>query len=254
MPRLRSNTWLPLILLASAAASAVQMPEQATAADPGVIRVLLAPELETTLSSQMAGTLGELKTSLGKSVAKGAVLAQFDCREGQARSKVTAAELTMAQQNLQAKQHLRNLQAVGDLEVAMAATEVQKADGARALAQAQSSYCNVVAPFAGRVAQVYAKPFQTLNTGTPLFDLVSDGALKVRLNVPSSLLPSLKDDMALEVNIAETGKTYPAHISAINARVDAVAQTVELEARLDSHHPELVAGMSGVAQFAHDSQ
>lgn len=259
MPYPRSKVLLASFYLTHAVAllsppvMAVQPPASTVADDPEAIRVLLAPELETTLSSQMSGTLGELQTSLGKQVAKGAVLAQFDCREGMARSKVTSAEMAMAEQNLQAKQHLRNLQAVGDLEVAMAATEVQKADGARALAQAQTSYCKVLAPFSGRVAQVYAKPFQTLNTGMPLFDLVSDGALKVRLNVPSSLLPTLKDNMPLEVSIAETGKTYSAHISAINARVDAVAQTVELEARLDANHPELVAGMSGVARFTHGS-
>lgn len=217
--------------------------------DAGAIRVLLVASLETTLSSQMAGTLGEFKAALGQTVAKGAVLARFDCAEAQARARVAAAELTMARQNLDAKRNLRTLDAVGDLEVNMANTEVQKADGARALAQAQSGYCLVQAPFAGRVAKVHAKPFQTVAAGTPLFDLVSDGALKVRLNVPSHLLPALKAEQALEVDILETGKAYPAHVSAINARVDAVAQTVELEARLDAAHPELIAGMSGTARF-----
>ncbi|MGF6691826.1 membrane fusion protein (multidrug efflux system) [Metapseudomonas resinovorans] len=222
--------------------------------DPGAIRVLLAADLETTLSSQMNGTLGELKASLGQQVAKNALLAQLNCEEAQARAKVAVAELTMARQNLDAKRNLRKLDAVGDLEVAMANTEVQKAEGARSLAQAQSGYCQVLAPFSGRVAKVHVKPYQTVAAGTPLFDLVSDGALKVRLNVPSNLLPQLKPGQPLEVNILETGKAYAAHISAINSRVDAVAQTVELEARLDAEHPELIAGMSGTARFpqAHD--
>ncbi|MCY1399673.1 hypothetical protein D9M71_147340 [compost metagenome] len=60
--------------------------------------------------------------------------------------------------------------------------------------------------------------------------------------------------MPLEVSILETGKTYPARISAINSRVDAVAQTVELEARLDAEHPELIAGMTGTARFPDDHQ
>ncbi|MNG10591.1 hypothetical protein D3C84_940700 [compost metagenome] len=55
--------------------------------------------------------------------------------------------------------------------------------------------------------------------------------------------------MPLQVSIHETGKTYPAHVSGINSRVDAVAQTVELEARLDNKYPDLMAGMSGTAQF-----
>jgi len=217
------------------------------------IRVLLAAELETTLSSQMSGTLGELKTGFGEQVKKAEVLARFNCNEADARSKVAAAELAMAKQNLEAKKQLRQLNAVGDIEVSMANTEVQKADGARAMGVAQSGYCQVLAPFSGRIAKVYVKPYQTVTAGTPLFDLVSDGALKVRLNVPSNLLKSLKPGLPLQVSIHETGKTYPAHISAINSRVDAVAQTVELEARLDEKFPDLMAGMSGTARFNQDN-
>jgi multidrug resistance efflux pump len=71
--------------------------------------VLLAAELETTLSSQMNGTLGELKTRFGERVAKGATLARFNCNEAQARGKVAVAELAMARQNLEAKKQLRKL-------------------------------------------------------------------------------------------------------------------------------------------------
>ncbi|GAB7125918.1 hypothetical protein JCM19000A_04250 [Silvimonas sp. JCM 19000] len=218
--------------------------------DANAIRVLLAPRLETTLSVQMTGTLTDLRVTLGKRVGKGAVLAQLDCAEVQARANVAKAELAMAKQNLSAKKSLQQLNAAGDIEVATMQTEVDKATGALALSSAQLGYCRVVAPFAGRVAKVYAKPYQTLSAGTPVADLVSDGPLKVRLNVPSTLLAKLKPGVKLDINIHETGQTYPAHVSAVNARVDAVAQTVELEAQLDGEHPELIAGMSGTARIA----
>lgn len=255
MARLNPSAVCSLLLLGCLPlmASAEEAPAS-DLADGGTLRVLLASELETTLSSQMNGTLGELQASLGQKIAKSTLLARFNCSEAQARLKVAAAELAMAKQNLDAKKNLRKLEAVGDLEVAMATTEVQKADGARAMGQAQSDYCQVLAPFSGRVAKVYVKPYQTVSAGTPLFDLVSDGPLKVRLNVPSTLLPGLKDGAALQVNIHETGKSYPARLSAINSRVDAVAQTVELEARLDQQYPELIAGMSGTAKFNHDHE
>ncbi|MFV3331239.1 efflux RND transporter periplasmic adaptor subunit [Pseudomonas sp. NY15437] len=253
MPRRKPYLLLPLCLMLLQPALADDapggLPPLPDNQDPGAIRVLLVSNLETTLSAQMNGTLGALKASLGDKVAKDAELAQLNCVEVNARAKVAAAELNMARTNLAAKQNLRKLDAVGDLEVAMANTEVQKADGALTLARAQAGYCLVDAPFSGRIAKVYVKPYQTVTAGTPLFDLVSDGALKVRLNVPSSMLPSLRPDMPLEVDIHETGKHYPAKVSVINARVDAVAQTVELEAKLDASYPELIAGMSGVARF-----
>ncbi len=240
------------LLACSPGAFAIEMPMPSN--DSPVIRVLLAAELETTLSSQMNGTLSNFQVSLGQPVAQGAELATFSCREASARSRVASAELTMAKQNHDAKINLRRLDAVGDLEVAVAETEVQKAQGAQHVSYAQSGYCRLQAPFSGRIAKVYVKPYQTVAAGTALVDLVSEGALKVRLNVPSRLLPLLKQGLPLQVSITETGKLYPATVSAINARVDAVAQTVELEAHLDTSYPELVAGMSGTASFANDSQ
>jgi len=255
MRRSALNSTLFILLGASLTlpVNAQDSPPAAPSESASAIRVLLAAELETTLSSQMSGTLGELKTGFGEQVAKSAVLARFNCNEAEARSKVAAAELAMAKQSLQAKKQLRQLNAVGDIEVSMANTEVQKADGARAMGAAQSSYCQVLAPFSGRVAKVYVKPYQTVTAGTPLFDLVSDGLLKVRLNVPSNLLKTLKPGLPLHVSIHETGKTYPAQVSAINSRVDAVAQTVELEAKLDGKYPDLMAGMSGTARFDQDN-
>lgn len=242
----RDSRWFLLMLSAAAFGAHAEDPATQTAS---TIRVLLAAELETTLSSQMNGTLGELKATFGEHVAKSELLARFNCNEAEARSKVAVAELAMAKQNLDAKKQLRQLNAVGDIEVSMANTEVQKAEGARAMGVAQSGYCQVLAPFSGTVAKVYVKPYQTVSAGTPLFDLVSDGALKVRLNVPSNMLKTLKKGMPLQVSIYETGKTYAAHVSVVNSRVDAVAQTVELEARLDEKFPDLMAGMSGTARF-----
>ncbi|UJJ32714.1 efflux RND transporter periplasmic adaptor subunit [Halopseudomonas maritima] len=237
------------LLLASLPLLAQQVDDALLLNDPAAIRVLLTAKLETTLSSQMTGTLRELQASLGQRVEADATLVQLNCTEAEARARVANAELAMTRQSLEAKRNLRKLDAVGDLEVAIAETEVQKADASRALASAQRSYCTVKAPFAGRVAKVHVKPFETVSAGTPLFDLVSDGPLKVRLNVPSRLVTRLSADMPLEVQILETGKRYAGHISAINSRVDAVAQTVELEAQLDAEHPELIAGMSGIATF-----
>jgi RND family efflux transporter MFP subunit len=223
----------------------------AQAAEPNVdspsVHVLLSADTETTLSSQMNGTLGDMKVTLGQRVAKNALLVELNCGEAQARAQAADAELAMAQQNLVAKQGMQKLNAAGEIEVANAKTDVAKAQGARALAAAQRNYCYVRAPFGARIAKVYARPYQTVAAGAPLFDLVSDGPLKVRLNVPSSLVAQLKLGMPFQIRVSETGKTYPAHVSAMSARVDAVAQTVELEARLDGEHPELIAGMSGVA-------
>jgi membrane fusion protein (multidrug efflux system) len=219
-------------------------------ADGGAIRVLLAPEQETTLVAQMNGRIEVLNASLGQPVAKGRQIVAMECGESQARLRMADAELVSARENLTAKTGLKQLNAAGDMEVSMAAAAVDRAKGAVSLGRSQVAYCAVNAPFNGRIARIYVKQHQGVNAGAPLVDLVSEGPLKLRLNVPSLYLRQLKVGTPFSVDVNETGKAYPAKVTAINARVDAVAQTVELEARIEGKPTELLAGMSGIARFS----
>ena len=227
------------------------LPAHATPAiaEADAIRVLLAAEQETTLVAGMNGRIELLNAGLGQAISKGKQIIAMECGEASARLRMADAELASARENLTAKNGLKQLNAAGDMEVSMAAAAVDKAKGAVSLGRSQVAYCTVSAPFNGRIARVYVKQHQGVNVGAPLVDLVSDGPLKVRLNVPSLILRQLKLGTAFEVSVNETGKTYLAKVSAINARVDAVAQTVELEARIDGKPAELLAGMSGIARF-----
>lgn len=218
-------------------------------ADPNAIRVLLSPELETVLVSEMLGRIAALNVGLGQSVVKGRTLLSFDCSEPGARMRMAQAEYATAKESLDVKERLRMLDAAGDSEVTLARTQAERAQAAIGLTQVQMSQCQVKAPFTGQIVKLHIKPHQGVNVGMPLLEMVSDTALKLRLNVPSRWLAALRIGGPLEVLIDETRKIYPAKVTAINARVDAVAQTVELEARIDGKHPELLAGMSGVARF-----
>ena len=217
--------------------------------DPNAIRVLLSPQLETTLASQMVGRIVSLDAGLGAPVKEGQPLVTFDCNESEARLKMARAENSAARETLGVKQRLHKLQAAGDLEVSMARAEVHKTAAAIEVSQAQLAHCVVAAPFDGRVVRVHVKPHQGVNIGAPLVELVSDGPLKLRLNVPSRLLRQVAVGTPIEVDIIETGSSYVAHVAAVNARVDAVAQTIELEAHLDDASSELLPGMSGVARL-----
>lgn len=219
------------------------------AVNPNAIRVLLTPELETILASQMLGRISSLRVGLGSQVKKGQTLLSFDCSEAQARLRMAQAEYANAKETLDTKEKLRVLEAAGETEVILAKTMADKANAAISLTRVQIGQCSVVAPFSGHVVKLHVKPAQGVNVGVPLLEMVSSGPLKLRLNVPSRWLESVKTGTGFQVSIDETGQNYPAKVTAVNARVDAVAQTVELEASIDGQHPELLAGMSGVARF-----
>jgi RND family efflux transporter MFP subunit len=237
-----AGMWLPLAWPAFA-----QGVSKDGAAPP--VRVLLTPALETTLVSQMSGRILEVNTALGQKFAKGAVMVRFDCTEQRARVAMSEAERAIAQRELEVKLRLQGLQQASEVEVGLAASAVDRARAQVDVNRAQLAYCTVTAPFAGRAAKVLVHPYQGVAPSQPLLEIVSNDALKLRLNVPSAWLRWLEAGTEFAVGIDETGKTYAARVSAVNARVDAVSQTVELEASLAASAPELLPGMSGNARF-----
>ena len=241
---------LAMVLAASSTYSQAQaQPVPRDGAGEYVVRVLVAPQLETSLASPMLGRILSLNVSLGSTFAKGKALVVFDCKEQDARVAMGAAEVAAARENLEAKLRLQGLQAAAEVEVALAAAALDKARAQSALFRAQAALCTVSAPFSGRVAKVHVKPHQSVTAGQPLVDIVQATPPKLRLNVPSKWLAWLTNGRVFTVVIDETLRVYQARVTAINARVDAASQTIELEASVDKAGPELLPGMSGTAQF-----
>ena len=212
-------------------------------------RVLLMPEHETTLVAQTVGRIARLGGGLGEAFRAGATLVAFDCAEQEARLKIGRAELESARRNLEAKERLEALKAAGEIEVQIARAAVDRAAAQVELANVQIAQCRIRAPFPGRIAKLHVREHQGVNVGQPIMDIVGDGPLKLRLNVPSRWLAWLAAGHEFQVAIDETGRRYPATVSALNARVDAVSQSIEIEARIVGKHPELLPGMSGTASF-----
>lgn len=214
-----------------------------------VVRVLVAPEIETTLASPLLGRVSKLNLSLGSRFEKGKPLVVFYCGEQAARTAMGAAEVAAARENHEAKLRLQGLQSAAEVEVALAAAALEKARAQLALYQTQAAECIVKAPFAGRAAKIHVKPHQSVTAGQPLVDIVTETPPKLRLNAPSKWLAWLTRGRVFTVTIDETYRTYQARVTAINARVDAASQTVELEATVNNPGPELLPGMSGTAVF-----
>jgi membrane fusion protein (multidrug efflux system) len=239
-------------IAASAAAGGESAPGANAAVPPGAggsVRVLVAAEQEATLFSQSIGHIRTVNATLGSAFKAGATLVGFDCEEQNARVKMAQAESAGARETYNAKLRLQGLQSAGEVEVNLAASGAEKAAAEANLYRAQAAYCAIKAPFDGRVVSLHVKAYETVNQGAPLLDIISDGPLKLRLNVPSVWLKWLKMGDTFRVRIEETGKEYAARTTAINGRVDAVSQSIEIEGTIADRAPDLLPGMSGTAFF-----
>lgn len=214
------------------------------------IRALLVPQTQSILSSQMTGRITKIGVSHGERFKKGTLLVRFDCAVTYAEAQKARAELAAAQKTYESNLQLEKHKAVSNLEIDISKARLDKAKADVARTRALINMCEIHAPFAGRVVKINANPYETVTQGQPLMEVLDDSRLKMQVYVPSAWLQWLKAGDKFKVRIDETGRTYPAEVTALGARVDPVSQTLEIEAQVDGKYPELLAGMSGVAEFS----
>lgn len=239
-----------LSALAFAAIQTTAWAQSAPTAAEDRILVQAWAQAETIISSPMAGQLTDIPTRVGTSFRKGQTLIRFNCTESEARAEIAQSELTGATEAMDAKIRLKAMNAASEIEVTTAAAQVAKAQAQLKLSRYQASQCTIAAPYSGYVVRTLGKPYQTTTVGQPLVEIISAGTPKLKLSANSRLFTRLKVGTDLRVTIDETGATYDAEVTLINARIDPVNQSFELEAKVKGNAKDLLPGMSGTAVLA----
>lgn len=241
--------WNNAAALAAAALYGVTL-AAAAAPENKPIRVLVMASQESVLASQMAGRIEQVDAALGSTIKAGQVLLRFNCEAQQAQLKMANADYYGAQRTYESKAKLQAMQSVSELEVQQTAAAAERARAQIELIQVQLKQCTVRAPFAGRVTRLLVKRYESVAASQPLVEVIDNGKLKLKLNVPSHWMAWLKVGAPFSIQIEETGKTYNGQVARINARVDAVSRSIEIEGEVAGTAPQLLPGMSGLALFA----
>lgn len=236
-------------ILGAAQAAHAAAPSQPAAARPALekqdIRAQLAPRRFTTVAAEIGAKVSRVAVAEGASFRAGQTLVAFDCSLQQAQLQKAKAVLGAAERTYAANKRLEELHSVGKVELEASEAEVGKAKADVASNSVLLSKCAIAAPFSGRVAEQKVREQQYVQPGQALLEILDDSVLELEFLVPSRWLAWVKPGYAFQVRIDETGKTYPAKVQRIGARVDPVSQSIKLTAAIDGRFPELIAGMSG---------
>lgn len=238
---------------AASALALAQAPAAAPAARPAAnsglerqdIRAQLSPRRFTTIAAEIGAKISRITVSEGASFKAGQTLVALDCSLQQAQLQKAKAALAAAEQTFSANKRLDELRSVGKVELGASEAEAAKARAEVASGAALIAKCAVAAPFPGRVAEQKVREQQYVQPGQAMLEILDDSVLELEFIVPSRWLAWLKPGYGFQVRIDETGKSYPAKVQRIGARVDPVSQSVKLSAAVDGRFPELIAGMSG---------
>ena len=214
------------------------------------VRVQVTAVLNATIGAPLAGRLERFPLLDGDRFKEGDVLARFACAERDGALGHAKAALDLKRRILGNKQQLRSLGNSTGVELDIAAAEVSEATADLVVAQTMAANCTVTAPFSGRVAGVSVHPFQFVQLGAPMIDILSDHDLELEMIMPSRWLSWLKPGVKFDVAIDETAKTYPAALVRISGKVDPVSRSVKAYAKVMGQGDDLLPGMSGRALIA----
>jgi RND family efflux transporter MFP subunit len=239
---------------ALAAARPAALPNQTPPAgapeDEEHIRIQLVPRDQLDVASEISAKIATLPFRDGDAFRAGQTLVSLDCSLYAAQLRKAQAEADAATKLKSVNEQLAQLHSIGELDVAEAQAKAKASAAEVAYMQTTVHKCVIAAPFDGRVVKRSASAQQFAEVGKPLLTIVDTGHLELKMIVPSKWLAWLKPGHALTVKVDEVGKTYPASVARIGARVDPVTQTVDVTASLDGRPSELLPGMSGWASFA----
>ena len=229
-----------------------ERPLQAVRADKGAIRGIVKAAAQAVLYAQVQGRINQVPFKEGQRFEKGKVLVQLDCEKYKAELAAAKAEHEAKDKTAHNNRSLMNLNAVSTLDLEVSEAEEKKAAAAVKVAEVNVKGCHITAPFTGRVVGVMVNEYENVFPNDKLVSVLDDTSLEIELVVPSSSLAWLKRKAPFTFVVDETQRGYAATVKEIGANVDPASQTIKIMGTFGRLPADILAGMSGTAQFATD--
>jgi RND family efflux transporter MFP subunit len=235
---------------------------------PGSVQALE----ETVVFPRSNGYVTKWLADIGDRVEAGALLAEIDQPEidqqlEQARAQLVQAEAQLVQvtanrdfsvttlerykkltpEGVASQQELEQKQAQSlvdeaNVKVAKAAIEAQNANVRRLLQL--KSWGHITAPFAGVVNARMIERGALVSPTTPLFKISATDPVRVFVQVPQDVAPSVRSDVPAKVTVREyAGREFDGKVSRSAGALDPSSRTMNTEVRVPNPKGELLSGM-----------
>lgn len=230
------------------------------------------PLEETVVYSRASGYVRKWNVDIGDKVKAGAVLVEIETPEldqqlEQARAQLLQTQAALAQatanrdfsatnlnrykqltpQGITSQMELEQKQAQSavdqaNVKVAQAAIAAQEAN-VRRLVQ-EKSFSHVTAPFGGTVNSRTIERGALVSPTTPLFKISATDPVRVFVQVPQDIAPSVRIDVPAHVAVREyAGRVFEGTVARSAGSLDSASRTMNTEVRVPNPNNELLAGM-----------
>lgn len=170
---------------------------------------------QSVLSFEITGVIDSMNVNLGDQISEGQLLASIDNKvfrlaldQAKARLSETNARLTEAQIDYQRKRQLAESGAISQAEVDIAkarfnslSDQVVIATTQLEIAQEDLDNTQLIAPFAGTIAQRHVEPAQQVSPTSAIVTIQGANSLEVAIFVPESLIGKIQQGDNVSVDV-----------------------------------------------------
>lgn len=215
------------------------------------------------LSTRLMGFVTKTHVKVGDKVTKGQLLVSINNTDLQAKAAQVNASITEATAafNNAEKDYLRfknlfaeNSASQKELDDMTARFEMAKArlEAAKQMkneVNAQFSYVNIRAPFAGVVTNKFIKKGDMANPGMPLIAVEAPGNFEVVASVPESEISQIKNNTEVAVLVKSLNKTITGTVTEVSPSAKHTGGQYLVKINLGKATADVLSGMYATVQF-----
>ena len=197
----------------------------------------LEAENHAQVLARTGGVVSRLLFEEGLQARDGQELLVLD--DSAARLRLRQAEVEVAKQSaiFERQKSSFEQQVIPQAEFDLARTNLDAAQAALDLANHELSYTHVQAPFAGTVTRRLVQLGQTVNVGTPLFEIANFRPLLARIHVPAKEMGTLRQGQEATIRLDNSGDRVAGAVSLVSPVVDPTTGTVKVTVSMNEYPP-----------------
>lgn len=196
------------------------------------------------LMAQIAGDVTRIDFHSGEYVKAGQRLLQIDDSTQRAQLEHDAAQMRLAQVNLERTRKLIAHHAASQAQLDTDQATLKSAEAAVSSDHATLAKLNLRAPFSGHLGVREVSLGQYVSVSTPLVDLQSWSPLYVNFTVPQSEISRVEVGTPVEVTVnAYPGKVFKGKVHALGSSVDTATRQLSAQAVIGNPGDVLRPGM-----------
>ena len=196
------------------------------------------------VSTELGGTVGEIRFENGAQAKKGDVLVRLDVSQEEALLRSAQAEAELARTDLERARDLVSKKVISKAEIDAAESKFNRLNAIVDQMRSNIAKKTIVAPFDGELGIRQVNVGQMINAGQQVIALTSLDRVYVDFALPEQNVSKLTKDLEVSVRAdALPGREFKGKLTAINSMVDPITRNVPLQATLENPDHAVRPGM-----------